>query len=340
VQKCITGDHPFTRLPSLWSILRLNFRRASAIFNERASSPRDWTFVLVGRLPPKETLLPMLEMFLGSIPNPGGADTVLHSRGGEPSHELAALSAVTPLDIRFPTKNVREEVWLRMVDPKGSSLLIFPVSLSAVAVEGSVDSAKAELRELFRLRLLVRLLQTRLIEVLRFKRGQVYGVSVADDFSLSPPHLGRPRTGTISIGFECDPAESDELVAATQEELQHLRDGTSAFTEENVSAALEQEKREFEEAFHKNDWWANTLLDLYFARCQAITGEIGASVALWWQVRADIVGSFDAAEALKVLHSTLPGDATSAVILMRPKGGRPKNADSTAPSAAAGDSSG
>jgi len=48
----------------------------------------------------------------------------------------------------------------------------------------------------------------------------------------------------------------------------------------------------FEEVFHKNDCWANTLLDLCFARCQAITGEIGASVALWWRVRADVVSQF------------------------------------------------
>ena len=110
------------------------------------------------------------------------------------------------------------------------------------------------------MRLLVRLLETRLVEVLRFQRGQagipivatpflpfslsllvqVYSVSVGTDMSLAPPQMGRPRCGTLStsaprsksricdageragaliagISFECDPTESDELVAATRE---------------------------------------------------------------------------------------------------------------------------
>merc|ERR1719330_2170936 len=168
------------------------------------------------------------------------------------------------------------------------------------------------------------MLETRLVEVLRFKRGQVYGVSVQDDLRMSPPQLGKPRSGTLSISFECDPCESDELVAATQEELHRLQEGVAAFTDENVAAALEQDRREFEELFQKNDWWANTVMDLYFSRCHAVTGEIGASVALWWRIRAEVTQSFNAATAAKALQAALPADAASAVISMRPKGSIPK----------------
>merc|ERR1719188_251875 len=104
-----------------------------------------------------------------------------------------------------------------MVEPKGSTVMSYPIRLSAVTVAGSVESAEAELKELSCLRLMVRMLETRLVEVLRFKRGQVYGVSVQDDLRMSPPQLGKPRSGTLSISFECGPSESDELVAATQE---------------------------------------------------------------------------------------------------------------------------
>ena len=37
-----------------------------------------------------------------------------------------------------------------------------------------------------------------------------------------------------------------------EEELQRLRDGSAAFTAENVSAAVEQDRREFEELIHTN----------------------------------------------------------------------------------------
>jgi len=327
VQRCITQDHPYSRLPSLWNILRLDFKKASAIFNERVSSPSEWTFVLVGRLPKREVLLPMLDTYLGSIPSPSGvpAAPAPSEISSAAAREVARREAVTPLDIAFPAKTTREEVRLRMIEPKGSTLVCFPARLAAVTTAGSAASAEAELRELFRLRLLVRMLETRLVEVLRFKRGQVYSVSVADDFSLSPPHLGRHRTGTISIGFECDPAEADELIEATQTELQRLRSGEAAFAAENVSAALEQERREFEEIFHKNDWWAGTILDMYFSRCHAVTGDIGASLALWWRVRAEVVGSLDVEGAMAALHAVLPDGATSAVVTMRPKGKVPSS---------------
>lgn len=241
------------------------------------------------------------------------------TKGGPRRDELVMRESVTPLEVQFPTKDIREEVKLDMIDPKGSTLVCFPICLTSVTVAGSLDSAEAELRELFRLRLIVRMLETRLVEVLRFKRGQVYGVSVGDDLSFSPPHLGKPRRGMLSISFEADPDETDELIEATREELQRLRDGTAAFTAENVSAALQQESRQFEECFHKNDWWATTILDLYFSRCNAVTGEIGATLAVWWRVRAEVVGSLDATSAGEVLRALLPQGVTSAVVTMRPR---------------------
>lgn len=333
LQRCITQDHPFARMPSLWSILRLDFRRASAIFNECASRPCEWTFVLVGRLPPREALLPLLEKYLGSIPNPDDGTGPPERRS-----ELAMREALTPLNIEFPPKPVKEDVKLNMIDPKGTTVLSFPVQLRAVTQPGSLETAEAELRELFHLRLLIRLLETRLIEVLRFKRGQVYSVSVADDMGLSPPQLGRARRGTLSIGFECDPAEADELVEATRAELDQLRDGSAAFTAANVDAALVQERREFEELTQKNDWWANTVLDLYFSRCHVVTGDIGATIALWWRARAEVVGAFSAEIASEALRATLPPHASSAVIAMRPKGGskRPKIADESTTTLAEG----
>lgn len=314
LQRCITQNHPFTRMPRLWSILRLDFKRASAIFNKCLSRPCEWTFVLVGRLPPKDVLMPVIDKYLGSIPNLDDGKVQPERRS-----ELAMREALTPLDITFPPKPVKEDVRLNMIDPKGTTVLCFPIRLRAVTQAGSLESAEAELRELFHVRLLIRLLETRLIEVLRFKRGQVYSVSVGDDMGLSPPHLGRPRKGTISIGFECDPAEADELVVATRAELDQLRDGTAAFSAANVDAALMQERREFEELTQKNDWWANTVLDLYFSRCHAIVGEIGAAIALWWRVRVEVVSAFDVAAAADALRAALPADSSSAVIAMRPR---------------------
>jgi len=267
--------------------------------------------------------MPLLDKYLGSIPNLDANGAA--SASSERTPELAAREAVTPLAVSFPAKPVFEEVHIKMVDPKGSTVLCYPIELETVTQVGSKDSAVAELKDLFIVRLCVTLLQTRLVEVLRFQRGQVYGVQAGEDFSMSPPHLGLTRKGTLNITFECDPAEADELIAATKEELRKLHSGEAAFTEDNVKATKEQERREFEEAFRKNDWWAGTIMDLYFSRCHAVTEDIGVTMELWWQAHSEAVESLDVARAQQVFRRLVPQDgdvaAQSAVITMRPKTG-------------------
>ncbi|CAE7542802.1 unnamed protein product, partial [Symbiodinium pilosum] len=317
VQSAITKNHPYTWQPSLWRILRLNFRIAAQIFNERASMPREWTLVLMGRLPPREELLSLLETYLGSIPN-----GELGASSQRPE-DLEMRQAVTPLEIEFPETSVREDVRLNMVEPKGSTVLCFPLHMASVASAASSEACAGELRELMQLQLLVRLLETRLVEVLRFQRGQVYSVSVGTDLSLAPPLMGRARRGTLSISFECDPAESDELVAATRLELERLQDGSATFTEANVAAALEQDRREFEELIHTNGWWAGTVLDLYFSRSYVAEKEIGQTMSLWWTARQEVLRSFDVSKASEKLRGLFP-TARSVTVAMRPQGQAPQ----------------
>eukprot|EP00930_Biecheleria_cincta_P028375 TRINITY_DN19804_c0_g1_i1.p1 TRINITY_DN19804_c0_g1~~TRINITY_DN19804_c0_g1_i1.p1 ORF type:complete len:1087 (+),score=250.00 TRINITY_DN19804_c0_g1_i1:127-3387(+) len=328
VQSAVTGNHPYTWLPSLWRILRLNFKSAAKVFNERISQPREWTFVVVGRLPAKEKLVPLLEKYLGCISNQVGNGSASDDPNRRPD-DLAMRQAVTALDVRFPQKSVRDDVHLRMIDPKGSTVMAFPLTLTAVSKVGDPASCEEELRELMRLQLLIRMLETRLVEVLRFKRGQVYGVKVGSDSGMCSPHMGVARTGTISVSFECDPAESDELVEATQAELQRLRDGSAAFTDENAAAALEQERREFEEDVNTNSWWANMILDLYFSRTFTVDRDIGNTMSIWWRVRQEVLQSFTAAQAGEVFCAVLPETGLSAVVAMRPKGGSAKIQDAS-----------
>jgi len=320
VAKVISNDHPFHHAPSLWSILMCNFTKSSGIFSERSSSPKEWTFVLCGRLPPKDVLMPMLEKYFGSIPNvdnvPGETPAAVERRS-----ELAMRESLTPLDIPFPLKSVREDVHIQMVDPKGSTVVYFPIQLQNVTQAGSLESAEAELRDVLRLSYLVRMLETRLVEVLRFERGQVYGVSVGTDFSTTSPQLGVTRRGTLRVSFECDPAEADELVDVMLAELDRIRNGTAPFTAENVTASAEQEKVQFEEFVRKNDFWCDTILDLYFSRAYAVAGDIGDCIALWWRVRAEVGQGLTAASAGEAFRALLPEGTQQAVITMRQKRG-------------------
>merc|ERR1712232_49946 len=98
-----------------------------------------------------------------------------------------------------------------------------------------------------------------------------------------------------------------------------LRSGEAAFTEANVDAAREREIRDFEELFRKNDWWAATLIELYFSRCNAVAEDIGTTLSIWWRVRSSVVNSINPERALEALRAFLPASAASVVVTMRPK---------------------
>lgn len=294
--------------------------------------------MLVGKLPAKEVLVPLLDRYLGAIPNDTSKTGPAPSLWGSDLRldDIKAREALNPIDINFPAASVRDEVKLKMMEPKGSTIIAFSIRLQSTVQAGDLASCEAELRELFALSLLVNLLETRLVEVLRFKLGQVYSVSVSDDLSFSSPRLGESRKGNLSVSFECDPAEADELIEAVRAELDALRSGGSAFTDANVAAAVEQQRRSFEECFQKNDWWASILLDLYFSRTQCVTKDIGATLALWWRVRSDVVENFDVKMADATLQQVLPEKAVTAVVTMRPKGKLPPAANGAAKAASLG----
>merc|ERR1719253_2084944 len=107
------------------------------------------------------------------------------------------------------------------------------------------------------------------------------------DFSTAPPLLGSKRKGSLSVSFECDPAEADELIDVAIAELRRLRQPEIGFTAEIVSSAKEKERREFEETIQTNGFWVDTVLDLYFARCHAVIGDIGATMSMWWRARSE-----------------------------------------------------
>jgi len=128
----------------------------------------------------------MLETYLGSIPNldeAKAAATVQMREKDVGAHEVQLRQNIKPLGVKFVQKSVQENVLLKMVEPKGTTVLSHPFDLSTMVEKDSPKSVvQDELREILEMQLMVRMLETRLVEVLRFKRGQVYSVSVSADF--------------------------------------------------------------------------------------------------------------------------------------------------------------
>mmetsp|Transcript_89781 Transcript_89781/g.164518 ORF Transcript_89781/g.164518 Transcript_89781/m.164518 type:complete len:363 (+) Transcript_89781:3-1091(+) len=320
VMKRVTSNHPVFRPMSLWRSIGCNFQKASGIFNEIASTPEDWTFTFVGKLPDKEVLIPLLEKYLGTIPtkrdaaaNAASAERVVRRT------ETELRNGIAPLSVSFPAKPLRDEVRLKMVDARGVATIAFPISLDTIVLEGKPETAMAELQELSNTGFLEQLLQTRLVEVLRFQRGQVYSVSVTTDFSTSAPLLGAIRKGQLRIGFECNPEEADELVDAALEEMARLRNGLSFFSDQDVAAVLESEQRSFEEDVQSNDYWCAFISSLYASRAYAAIGDIGEATDLWLRARKAALAGFTAALAQDAFRELLPEGVSSAIVTLKPK---------------------
>lgn len=309
VRAATTADDPFLRPPSLWRLLWMNFAKSSAIFNERVARPEEWTFTLVGRLPPRLELLPLLERYLGTVPNEERPGRLLGDRP-------VTREAVTRVDVPCVPHTLREKVRISMKEPKGTNVIAFPLQLATAVVDPG-PTASAELRERFLLVLVGKMLETRLVEVLRFRRGQVYTVSVGEDFSTHLPRLGERRKGQLQITFECDPEEADDLLDVALAEIEGIRAGDRPFTEKDVVACQEQERRLFEEQVRKNHFWSDTVLELYFSK--GYTGDVGETLSRWWRVRQELLEGLTPALVQDGLSWMLPEGGRVAVLSMRPK---------------------
>ena len=104
-----------------------------------------------------------------------------------------------------------------MVAPQGVALITFPVSLP---VEDGLPSHADQCKLTF----CTQLLETKLLQLLRFKFGEVYTVAVGLKW-VDPPGraLADRLHGQVSVTFTCDPASCQRLVELALSELERLQ---------------------------------------------------------------------------------------------------------------------
>jgi len=111
---------------------------------------------------------------------------------------------------------------------------------------------------------LEQILESRLVERMRFELGAIYNVSASVDFSSSNPSTRFPLSGTAGISFTCDPRDIELLVSKVFAELRLLaEEGPS---ERDVKTRVEISRREHETSVKYNSWWVETLVSSYSSR--------------------------------------------------------------------------
>ncbi|CAM6103151.1 unnamed protein product [Calypogeia fissa] len=225
-------------------------KKACQYFDNCFKDPSSFTVAIVGNIEPDKAI-PLILQYLGGIPKPE-MPIMQYQRD-----ELRALP------FTFPDGIVREEVRRHMVEAQCSVQITFPVEFKGPQVMTEVHYTG----------FICKLLDTKIMQVLRFKHGQVYSVAVSAFLGGSKPSRSGNVRGNVAINFSCDPESSWNLVDLALEEVTRLQvEGPS---EEDVATVLELEQRTYENGQQENGYWLDRLLRAYQSR--VYTGDLKAS---------------------------------------------------------------
>ncbi|ESQ42744.1 hypothetical protein EUTSA_v10012682mg [Eutrema salsugineum] len=145
------GNSYFFRPIRISELRKVDPLKACEYFNSCFRDPSTFTVVIVGNLDPT-IALPLIRQYLGGIPKP--PQPVLNFNRDD----------LRGLPFTFPTKITREFVRSPMVEAQCSVQLCFPVQLT----NGTM------IEEIHCIGFLGKLLETKIIQFLRFTHGQVY----------------------------------------------------------------------------------------------------------------------------------------------------------------------
>lgn len=271
--------------------------KACEYFNNCFKDPSTFTVVIVGSIDPA-IALPLILQYLGGVPRP--PEPILHYNRDD----------LKGLPFTFPSTIIREVVRSPMVEAQCSVQLCFPVELK----NGTM------VEEIHFVGFLSKLLETKLMQVLRFKHGQIYSVAVSVFLGGNKPSRTGNVRGDISINFSCDPAISSKLADLALGEILRLQE--EGPLDEDVSTILEIEQRAHENGLQENYYWLDRILRSYQSRIYA--GDICNSFELIDNARSKVRSTLAPLTAQLALQRILPYPCTKqyTVVILKPQTSR------------------
>ncbi|KAJ7973741.1 zinc protease PQQL-like [Quillaja saponaria] len=288
------GNSYFFRPIRISDLHKVDPLKACEYFNKCFKDPSTFTVVIVGNID-TTVALPLIFQYLGGIPEP--PEPVLHFNRDD----------LKGLPFTFPTTINREVVRSPMVEAQCLVQICFPVELK----NGTM------VEEIHFVGFLSKLLETKIMQVLRFKHGQIYSAGVSAFLGGNKPSRTGDVRGDISINFSCDPEISSKLVYLALEEILHLQvEGPS---EQDVSSILEIEQRAHENGLQENYYWLDRILRSYQSRIYS--GDVGTSFEIQDEGRSKVRTSLTPSTAQLRLQRILPFPCRKqyTVVILMPK---------------------
>jgi len=220
-----TGYNPRTPILTKESIGKITFDNIKKIYTDRFNNADEFTFFIVGNIG-RDTVIPMVEKYLGSLPVSGRQETWINREIGQPEGKIT------------------KEISLPLTVPKSTVFIVFSEDmkynpsnyLGLSVIEGILDIVYTE--------------------KVREDEGGTYGVGVSLSSQKRPEQLGE---GIIT--FDCDPARANDLKAIIYRELDDLmKNGPSQV---NLDKAVNNILKTREENKMHNAYWSSVLSRYY-----------------------------------------------------------------------------
>jgi zinc protease len=212
----LSGNHPRRKPMTLADIDQLDSAKMHQIFTERFSDASDFTFVFTGNLQ-TDSLKPLVERYLASLP----------ARGSKES--------ARDLKIRVPEGQLRKDLTAGSGDKASVQLVL----------SGKYNFTT---RDNLYLDLLKTALGFRLTERLREKEGGVYTPAVYLTQAKEPLNFY-----SLTVSFDCDPAKMEQLIKATQEEIDAL--SKNGVTADDLKKFTAEQSRADQLNSRTNEFW-------------------------------------------------------------------------------------
>ena len=219
INRIMTSDHPRSKAVTVDRVAsELDYKTVYITYRERFSNAGDFSFFFTGSLDP-ETLKPLVEKYLGSLPGNGDNKESWIDRGIEPKpgkveHTMyLAKEQRSVVRILFPDKEMAYSQKNRMV--------------SQVMCDA---------------------LSNQLMENIREKQGGVYSIRAYPYFSPYPK-----ANLSVSIQFVCDPERVNELKELVFSEIKKIK--TEGITGDDLTSIVKQIEHDDRTSRETNDYW-------------------------------------------------------------------------------------
>ncbi|KAL8160831.1 hypothetical protein V2J09_012320 [Rumex salicifolius] len=248
------GDSYFYKPIKVGDVDKIDATKACQYFNNCFKDPSTFTILIVGNIDPA-TAHPLILQYLGGIPKPPTPIFQFNRDNlkGVPCNSSSKTNRCLFLRIRY-VYIYREVIRIPMVEVQCSVHISFPIKLKSETMREEIDFVE----------FLTRLLEMKMMQVLRFNHGKIYNVDVSSNLGSNRPSRNEDLVGDISIDFSCDPDASSVLVDIALDEILRLQEHGPS--EEDLLSILEIEQRAHENGLQENYYWLYLLLRSYRTR--------------------------------------------------------------------------